>query len=464
MNFTLGFYGATGNVTGSRYCLSVNQKNILIDCGLYQEHNLKDRNWEKFSLHPSKVDAIVLTHAHLDHCGLLPRMVREGFQGPIYCTSATAEIAKIVLLDCARINEEDAEFKRRRHEREQRQGRFPVRPLYTEDDARETLPLFSPWEFSRPLELAEGISLEFIEIAHILGAACVRFTITQGEETRRWLFSGDVGRWEMPILRNPAPVGEADYVVVESTYGNRVHAPQEDIPTQLAKVINQTCAAGGNIIIPSFAIERAQELLYYLAVLLKEDKIPHLRIFLDSPMAVQVSMVYNRFPNLFDQDTTNLLSTFRASNISLVRSVSDSKCINHIRGSVIVIAGSGMCTGGRIKHHVTHNVGRADSTVLFVGYQANGTLGRIILDGEKKVRILGGMYDVQARIERITGFSAHADQSELLRWLSSITSTPRKVFVTHGEPAAAEAFADLLRQEKNWEVEIPQYQDNFTLN
>ncbi|NLF95038.1 MAG: MBL fold metallo-hydrolase [Oligosphaeraceae bacterium] len=464
MKFTVGFYGATGNVTGSRYCLCANQKNILIDCGLYQEHNLKDRNWEKFPIHPSKIDAVVLTHAHLDHCGLLPKLVREGFHGPIYCTSPTAEIAKIVLLDCARINEEDAEFKRRRHEREKRQGRFPVLPLYTEDDAKATLPLFRTWEFSTPLELGEGLSVEFIEVAHILGASSVRFTITQGGEQRRLLFSGDVGRWDMPILRDPSPIGEADYVIVESTYGNRIHGPQEDIPTQLAKIINETCDAGGNIIIPSFAIERSQELLYFLSVLLQEGKIPHLHIFLDSPMAVKVSMVFKRFPQFFDHEATRLQRTFRASNISLVHSVSDSKSINHIRGSVIVIAGSGMCTGGRIKHHLTHNIERPESTVLFVGYQANGTLGRIILDGEKKVRILGEVYDVQARIERIFGFSAHADQTELLRWLSSISNTPRKVFVTHGEPEAAKTFAELLRTKKNWDVEVPQYKNQIILD
>ncbi|NLZ62293.1 MAG: MBL fold metallo-hydrolase [Lentisphaerae bacterium] len=464
MKFTVGFYGATGNVTGSCYCLCANQKNILIDCGLYQERNLKDRNWAKFPIPPKKIDAVVLTHAHLDHCGLLPKLVREGFRGPIYCTAPTAEIAKIVLLDSARINEEDAEFKRRRHAREKRKSRFPVVPLYTEEDAKETLPLFKTWKFATPLELGEGLSVEFIEVAHILGAASVRFTITQDGEQRRLLFSGDVGRWDMPILRDPSPIGEADYVIVESTYGNRIHGSQEDIPSQLANIINETRAAGGNIIIPSFAIERAQELLYFLSVLLKEDKIPHLRIFLDSPMAVKVSMVFKRFPQFFDQETTKLQHTFRASNISLVHSVADSKSINHIRGSVIVIAGSGMCTGGRIKHHLTHNIERPESTVLFVGYQANGTLGRIILDGEKRVRILGEMYDVQARIERIFGFSAHADQAELLRWLSSISNTPRKVFVTHGEPDAAKTFAEVLRAEKNWDVEIPQYKDQVILD
>lgn len=464
MEFKLGFYGAAKNVTGSRYVLMANGKNILIDCGLYQERDFKDRNWDKFPIHPSKIDVVILTHAHLDHCGLLPKLVCEGYQGQIFCTSATAEIAKIVMQDCGRINEEDADFKRRRHEREGREGRFPVRPLYTEEDAIAVFPRFECWDLKRPLDLGDGISAEFIEVAHILGASSVRITITQGGEQRKILFSGDVGRWSMPILRDPAPVGEADYVVVESTYGNRLHGDQASIPDQLADIVNATRKAGGNLIIPSFAVERAQELLYFLAQLLKADRIPHLRIFLDSPMAVKVSDIFNRFPNLFDSETLHLQRTFRSTNVTLVKSVSDSKSINHIRGTVIVIAGSGMCTGGRIKHHLAKNIERPESTILFVGYQAVGTLGRLIVDGEKRVRILGEEYDVNARIARISGFSAHADRDELMRWLGTITTKPQRVFVTHGEPEAAEAFAEHVRNEKKWEVTVPEYQDLVTLN
>ncbi|MFA6929770.1 MAG: MBL fold metallo-hydrolase [Lentisphaeria bacterium] len=464
MQFQLGFHGAAGNVTGSRYCLNVNGMNILIDCGLYQEHNLKDRNWEDFSMHPSKIDAVVLTHAHLDHCGLLPKLVRDGFQEKIYCNSATAEIVKIVLQDSARIQEEDAEFKRQRHERENREGKFPPLPLYTVKDAEAVFPLFVFWNQQEPLTIGEGVTLEFIEVAHILGASSVRFTITQGNEKRSIVFSGDIGRWDMPILRDPFPIGEADYVVTESTYGDREHGPQADIANDLAKIINETCDAGGNIIIPSFAIERTQELLYFLSQLLKADKIPHLQIFVDSPMAIKVSMVFKHYPHLFDQDTKDLLRTYRANNITLTRSVSDSKSINHIRGSAIVIAGSGMCTGGRIKHHLVQNIERSESTVLFVGYQANHTLGRIILSGEKDVRILGEMYKVKARIEKLEGFSAHADKTELMRWLDSISTTPRRVFVTHGEPAASQAHAENIRKLKGWSVSVPEYQEVVTLD
>lgn len=464
MEFSISFYGAAKNVTGSRYLLSARGKKILIDCGLYQEHKLKGRNWEDFPLPPNDVDAVVLTHAHLDHCGLLPKLVREGFSGPIYGTSATIDIAKIVMLDSAKINEEDAEFKRRRHEREGRQGPYPVVPLYTTEDAQAVTPLLQAWDFAEPLELGPGLSVEFIEVAHILGAAAVKFTITEGRKTRTVLFSGDVGRWDMPILRDPAPVGPADYAVVESTYGNRIHGRAFDIPGELAEVINSTAKARGNIIIPSFAIERTQELLYFLAQLSRNNQIPRLRIFVDSPMAVKVSDVFKRHPGLFDHDTTELLRSFRLPGLTMVRTVAESKAINRIRGSAIIIAGSGMCTGGRIKHHLVKNIGRPESTILFVGYQAAGTLGRIILDGEKDVRILGETHRVRARIARISGFSAHADRDELMRWLQSLGNQPDRTFITHGEPEAAEAFSDHLQNDLGWQTTVPNYLDKAALS
>ncbi|MDD3696237.1 MAG: MBL fold metallo-hydrolase [Lentisphaeria bacterium] len=464
MQIKLGFHGATGNVTGSRYCLKANGKNIVIDCGLFQEHDLKARNWDDFSIHPSKIDAIVLTHAHLDHCGLLPKMVREGFRGKIYCNSATAEIAKIVLLDSARINQEDADFKRRRHERENRQPKYPDIPLYTEEDALATFPLFFVWNQKRPLNIGEGIELEFIEVAHILGASSIRITVTQGEEKRSIVFSGDIGRWDMPILRDPSAIGQADYVVTESTYGDREHGPQKDIASDLARIVMQTREAGGNLLIPSFAIERTQELVFFLSQLLYEDRIPHLRIFVDSPMAIKVGKVFKHHPHLFDDEARKLMRNYRASNITLTRSVADSKSINHIRGTAIIIAGSGMCTGGRIKHHLVTNIERPESTVLFVGYQAQNTLGRLIVDGKEEVRILGEMYQVKARVEKLSGFSAHADKIELMRWLDSISNTPRRVFVTHGEPKAAKAHAENIRSQKGWQVEIPQYHQEYILD
>ncbi len=464
MDIKLSFHGAARNVTGSCYLLQANGMNLMIDCGLYQEHDLKARNWERFPISPRKLDAVILTHAHLDHCGRLPRLVRDGYDGMIYCTSATAEIAKVVMEDCGRINEEDAEFKRQRHEREGRRGPFREEPLYTEEDAENVASHFSCWDNHRPLQLGNGIEVEFIEVGHILGASAVRLTITQGAEVRRIVFSGDIGRWDMPLLRDPEKVGEADYLLVESTYGNRDHEATASIPEELAEIVNRTCEAGGNLIIPSFAIERTQELLFFLAQLTQSDKIPRLRIFVDSPMASKVSEIFARYPMLLDTETIRLARRYRATNVTLVKSAAESKTINHIRGSVIVIAGSGMCTGGRIKHHLAKNIDRPECTVLFVGYQANNTLGRIILDGAKEVRILGAMYPVQAKIERISGFSAHADRNELMRWLDTVKGTPRKVFVTHGEAAAADALCQRIISEKSWNAVVPEYQETVELD
>lgn len=464
MDIKISFHGAAGNVTGSCYLLEANGMCIMVDCGLYQEHDLKGRNWENFPVSPMKLDAVVLTHAHLDHCGRLPRLVSGGYRGPIYATSATTEIARIVMEDCGKINEEDAEFKRKRHEREGRKGPYQEEPLYTAEEAEEVSQYFVPVDYGRPLEIGEGVSVEFIQVGHILGAACCRISVTQGGETRRILFSGDVGRWDMPILQDPAAAGPADYLLVESTYGNRTHGETQSIPGELGRIINDTAERGGNLIIPSFAVERTQELLYFLAQLNAEKRIPNLRIFVDSPMASRVNTVFVRHPYLFDSETIQLARVLKVSNVSIVRSSQESKALNHIRGSVIIISGSGMCTGGRIKHHLCQNIQRPESTVLFVGYQAANTLGRQILDGKPQVRILGETYDVQAKVERISGFSAHADKGELLRWMGTLTTTPRKVFVTHGEPAAAKALQEKIIDEKGWNAQVAHYKETVTLD
>ena len=464
MDINLTFLGAAKNVTGSKYLLEANGRKFLIDYGLYQEHDLKDRNWEPSFVPPKEIEAVFLTHAHLDHCGLLPRLVNEGFNGKIYGTQATLDLAKIVIADCAKINEEDAVFKQNRHIREGRIGPHPVVPLYTLKEAQKVFGLLTPCPANGKMSLGNGISVEFIEAGHILGASTIKITVSDGTESRTIAFSGDVGRWDMPIIRDPEPIGAADYIVCESTYGDRVHGPQTAIPEELADVINSTVMAGGNLIIPSFAIERTQDLIYYLAQLLKSDKIPHLRIFVDSPMAVKVTDVFRTHQNLFDADTLKLTKSIRLPGLTLVRTPSDSKSINHINGTAIIIAGSGMCTGGRIKHHLVANLPRKESTVLFVGFQAIGTLGREISSGAKRVRILGQEYPVRARICRISGFSAHADQNELIRWLKTSPSKPRKVFVTHGEPEAADALAVHIGNELGWETIVPEYKFSTKLS
>jgi metallo-beta-lactamase family protein len=468
MAIRLTFCGAARNVTGSRHLLEADGRRILVDCGLYQERQFAARNWEKFAAEPSSIDAVLLTHAHLDHCGLLPKLVREGFSGPIYCTAATAEIAKIILLDAARQQEEDAEFKRRRHRREGRRGRYPEEPLYTSRDAQQCLPRFEPVEYEKTVRIAKGIEGIFHDAGHVLGSAVITVRAGLNGGSRNIVFSGDIGRPDRPIVRDPSPIGEADYVLIESTYGDRDHHETSAVKEAMAEVINSTIKAGGNIIVPSFALERSQEVLYYVNELLLEDIIPNLMVFLDSPMAASITRVFNNHPEMFDRQMrehiVNHENPFEFPGLKITEKSRDSKAINHIKGTVMVIAGSGMCTGGRVKHHLVSNISRPESAIMFVGYQASGTLGRRIVNGDKKVRILGREYLVKARIAQVHGFSAHADRGELLDWLQGLANPPRGVFVVHGEDDAATGFGEYLREQTRWKVTVPAYGDSFELD
>jgi metallo-beta-lactamase family protein len=459
MQIKLTFLGAAGNVTGSRYLVEVDGIRILVDCGLYQERQFQDRNWDPFPIPPSSLDAVLLTHAHLDHCGLLPKLVKDGFNGPVYCTEATAEIARIVMLDAGHIMEEDAAYKRKRHKREGRIPPHPVVPLYTVDDAAACDGLFAPVKYEQAVTIGDCAEVTFHEAGHILGASMINVRLSCNGLKRTILFSGDVGRNDKPLINDPTDFEQADYVLVESTYGERVHEDVDDIKEKMTEAVNATRAAGGNVIIPSFSVERSQEVLYYLHELLMEKKIPPIMAFLDSPMAIRVTEVFNDHPEMLDDKMRALLanhdSPFDFKGLKMTRTTRESKAINSIRGTVIVIAGSGMCTGGRIKHHLINNISRPESTILFVGYQAQGTLGRLILDGARQVRIFGEMVPVKARVERITGFSAHADRSELLRWAGALASPPRRAFVIHGEPATAQRFAETLQKEKGWSAMVP---------
>ena len=462
------FLGAARNVTGSKFLVEANGLRVLVDCGLYQERDLRARNWEEFPVAPDSIDAVLLTHAHLDHCGLLPKFVREGFRGKIYCTAATAEIARIILLDAAHLQEEDAEFKRRRHEREGRKGPYPEIPLYRTEDAQKVFPLFRTLDYRQPVQLSEAVRATFYNAGHVIGSAMIMLNINEKGKETSILFSGDVGRKGKPILTDPTTFERADYVLVESTYGDRVHEPFPHIEERLAEIINTTKQAGGNVIIPSFALERSQEVLYHLNELLLADKIPHLLVFLDSPMAIRITEVFREHPELFDTEMIERLrqhsSPFDFPGLKMTETTEESKSINHIRGTVIVIAGSGMCTGGRVKHHLVNNITREESTVLFVGYQAVGTLGRIIVDGADEVRILGQKYPVRARIVQLHGLSAHADRDELFEWLSALKESPKDVFVIHGEPDSANSFRDFITEKTGWSVSVPDYNDEVVLD
>lgn len=468
MSIKLQFLGAAQNVTGSRHLLQVNGSRILVDCGIYQERQFKERNWEPFEVPPNSIDAVLLTHAHLDHCGLLPKLVKEGFKGKIYCTEATSEIAKIILLDSAKLQQEDAEFKRRRHEREGRTGPYPELPLYTTEDAEACFPMFQTVQYKQSLQLRPSIEAMFCDAGHVLGSSVIKVKVGQNSQQRTILFSGDIGRPNRPILNDPELIQEADYILIESTYGDRIHEDPEDIKNKIGEVVNSTKKAGGNIIVPSFALERSQEVLYYINELLLDDEIPHLMVFLDSPMAAGITKVFQKHHELYDKEMTehieNHESPFNFPGLKIVGTTAESKAINHIKGTIMVIAGSGMCTGGRIKHHLVNNITRTESTIMFVGFQANGTLGRRIVDGEKEVRILGQQYPVKARVTRVNGFSAHADKEELFKWLNKLKKPPKKLFVVHGEAESAHKFADFITEKTGWQVAVPAYKDEAVLN
>ena len=461
MQIKLSFMGAARNVTGSRYLLETDKTRILVDCGLYQEREFRYRNWDPFPISPHTLDAVLLTHAHLDHCGLLPKLVREGFQGKIYCTAATAEITQIMLLDSAKLQQEDAEFKSKRHRREGRRGAHPEIPLYTVNDAAATASLFSPVKYEENVHITDGLDATFYDAGHVFGSSMIKVTVNQNGERRVILFSGDVGRQGKPIIKDPTLFNEADYVLIESTYGDRLHESSENISNRLAEIINSTCRAKGNIVIPSFALERTQEVMWYLNELLLADRIPHLMVFVDSPMAMNITQVFKHHPELFDKDMSTLLrqknSPFNFPGLTMVHTVDESKAINRIAGTAIIIAGSGMCTGGRVKHHLVANISRKESAILFVGYQAVGTLGRQIVEGAQTARILGQNYPVRAMVAQIHGFSAHADRDELFTWISGLKKAPRHVFITHGEATAAKSFGEFLHEKTGWEVSIPEY-------
>ena len=467
MSVQLSFYGGAGNVTGSRYLLDVDGFKILIDCGLYQEWHLKERNWQEIADDPAGIAAVLLTHAHLDHCGLLPRLVRQGFAGKIYSTPATCELARIVLLDAGHIQEEDAAYKAKRHRKEGRTDTKPAVPLYTVADAEAVQEHFAPVAYEKPITLNKDIVVSFHEAGHILGSSAIRVEFNTAEGRRSLVFSGDLGRDGTPILRDPAWVTDADYVVCESTYGDRDHQPAADINDELAEAINTTHRAGGKVLIPSFSIERSQELLYYLNELQIAKAIPAMPVYLDSPMAIRATEVFKKHPELFDREMNGFLSQgkspFDLQGLVMTRTAEESKKINFENTPSIIIAGSGMCTGGRIKHHLLNYISQKQHTILFVGYQAVGTLGRHILEGKNPVRILGQSCDVKARVKRIHGFSAHADRNELLAWLEHLENHPRMIFVTHGEEGAAKAFASMIMEKTDFPASTPAFKQRVEL-
>jgi len=462
------FLGAALQVTGSCYLLSIDGLNCLVDCGLYQEREFQARNWNPFPFPPQQIDYILLTHAHLDHCGLIPKIVREGFGGKIICTSPTSEILPIVLYDTAKLQEEDAQIKKKRHEREGRRGPYPEIPLYTTADVDRVFPHIEAVDYHQKISLGSGVEAVFHEAGHILGSAIIEISTRNGERPRRILFSGDLGQWNKPLVRDPETFPEADYIFLEATYGDREHDHPEQVSERLAENVNLVYSRGGNLVIPTFAIERAQELMFHLSRLIREKKIPQLPVFLDSPMAVSVTNVFSHYLKYLDEESKALFTSgenpFEFPGLKLIQNFDDSRMIEKTSGSAIIMAGSGMCTGGRIKQHLVNNITRPESTVLFVGYQARGTLGRQILEGQSPVRIYGQMYQVRATIDQIQGFSAHADRAQLWKWLNFLKKPPQKIFLTHGEKEVIQSFGQEIRAKAGWAVGIPDYLEEYSLD
>ncbi len=458
----LHFLGANRQVTGSRYCLETADSKIMIDCGMFQERSFLGRNWEPNPVAPADCDAMLLTHAHLDHCGLIPRLVKNGFNSPIYCTRPTVDLTEIILRDSAKIQREDAEYKRKRHEREGRKGKHPEAALYDEDDVEKTVPLLEGVPYETLWRITDSVSVVFHDAGHILGSAMIEVLVKENGETQHIIFSGDIGQWDKPIIRNPSLFESADHVVMESTYGDRDHETHGDVETQLCDVINETIGRGGNVVIPTFAVERAQELTYHISGLVHDNRIPDVKVFLDSPMAVDVTNIFRNYRECFDQEAWELIGSDRSPlsfpGFHLARSASDSKAINEERKPCIIMATSGMCTGGRIKHHLRRNISQPESTILFVGYQAYGTLGRLISDGKDEVRIHGRNYDVKAQVARIYGFSGHADRRALMHWIGNLKNAPKGIYLTHGDEDAATSLAATIREEKGWSATVPEYQ------
>lgn len=457
----LTFLGANRQVTGSRYCLEANGVRIMIDCGLVQERAYLERNWERCSIDPASFHALLLTHAHIDHIGLVPKFVRDGFNGDVHATHPTVALADVMLRDSAKIQAEDAAYKKRRHRREGRRSRHPEVPLYSVDDVVKAMRLFRGVDYLDPVRIAEGVTATWHDAGHILGSAMIEIAVTESGRTRTIVFSGDIGQAGKPLIDDPSSFAHADYVVMESTYGERDHVANGDVEAQLEQIIRDTIGRGGNVVIPVFAVERAQELMYYISRLVHADRIPDIPVFLDSPMASDVTNIFRKHRSWLDDETRELIHSdeppLQFPGLRITRSTEESMSINRIITPCIIMAPAGMCNAGRIKHHLRLNIGRDESTILFVGHQARGTLGRRILDGEREVRILGRTRRVYAKIKNIDGLSAHADRNGLIDWLSHFESPPRRLFLTHGEEDASLALARTIRDRLGWEATVPEY-------
>jgi metallo-beta-lactamase family protein len=460
---TLTFLGATGTVTGSKYLLEAGGERLMIDCGLFQgEKELRLRNWNPFPLPAPSLHWVVLTHAHLDHIGYVPRLIKEGFRGAILGSPATVDLARIVLPDSGHLQEEDAAFANKKGFSKH----TPALPLYTYEEAVVSLEYFRAVGDSNPLELSSHFTLRFLFAGHILGARMIEVAVRENGSTRKVLFSGDLGRFPQLILPEPVIPDGADYLLLESTYGDRRH-PADDVRARLATIISTAAARGGTVVIPSFAVGRTQELLYLLREVIEEGKLSSLPIYVDSPMAIDVTKLYVEHAEDHDLETDALeaqgIKPFTPPNLHIARTVEESKAINDAHYPVVIISSSGMATGGRILHHLARCLPDHRNTILFVGFQAAGTRGRTILSGAESVKMFGQQVRIRARVESLEHLSAHADYGEILGWLRQFHQPPRQTFLVHGEPHATESLQEKIGQQLSWKTHIPSYLEKVTL-
>lgn len=448
------FLGAARVVTGSCYHLITDSLQILVDCGMYQGKNADEVNRQPFQFDPGQIDVLLLTHAHLDHSGLLPKLVADGFKGDIVATAGTAELVEIMLLDSAHIQERDAEWMTKKSFRAGKDQIY--QPLYTEEDAKGVMPFVKKVNYMETLQLKSGVRYRFIDAGHILGSGSLEIWLNNGDEEKKIVFSGDIGKNDNPIINDPQHIDNANYVVVESTYGNRLHRGIEESIEEMVQAIKNTFKKGGNVLIPAFSVGRTQDILYILNRLVKQDRLPKLNVYVDSPLADKATKIYMAHPEYFDAEALTAFK-FRSNegmNLHFTTSIEESQKINRIKSGAIIIAGSGMCDGGRIRHHFKHNIWRPECSIIFTGFQVKGTLGRHIIDGAKSARILGEEMVIRAKTYTIGGFSAHADQKELLEWLGTITNRP-KTFVTHGEESVSLEFEKVIQEKLGLETYVP---------
>jgi metallo-beta-lactamase family protein len=462
------FWGAAREVTGSRHLLEVNGKKILLDCGMFQgrRKDTEDKN-KNFGFDPKELDAVILSHAHIDHSGCLPLLVKQGYKGPIYSTFATRDLCNFMLMDSAFIQEKDAEYLNKRRKKGDNKGPL-IAPLYDGDDAQQALCQFYGLGYETAFVVTDGVICSFYNAGHILGSALVHLLIKdkKTKKTYRFAFTGDLGRKNLPILKDPTPMPPTEYLVVESTYGNRFHESMTDAGAQLKEIVNRVAKRGGKIIVPAFSVERTQEMIYQLNVLWQNKEIPDIPIFVDSPLSVNISEVFINHPECYDKEIyeqfiSNRKNPFGFGRLQYTHSVEDSKALNSINGPAIIISSSGMCENGRILHHLKNNIEDSRNLILIVGYMAKDTLGRRIYDKQPVVKIFDEEYHLRAEVEVMNAFSGHADRSDLLEYITRIKNL-KKVFLVHGEESQSLSLRDYLKELKVPSVDVPARGDSFT--